>query len=151
MAMWDPFRELESLHREIDRTFGHLGADPRRLARAGFLPGVAARQYPLVNIHDDGDAFRIEALAPGLDPTKLDVSVIRNTITITGEKPGPGSVAAERIHRSERAAGRFVRSIELPTDVDPSRVTAEYRNGLLLLTAPRAESARPRRIAVQAS
>jgi HSP20 family protein len=60
-------------------------------------------------------------------------------------------VAAERIHRSERAAGRFVRTVELPTEVDADGVKARYVNGLLLVVVPRAASARPRRVTVQTS
>ena len=151
MSIWDPFRELETLRREIDRVVGEsgLGSLPRR-ARLAFLPGRGARQYPLVNLHDDRENLYVEALAPGLDPSKIDVTVTGNTLTLAGEKPGPGDVPSERIHRNERAAGRFVRMVELPADVDGSRVSAQYRNGLLLLTMPRAESARPRRITVQA-
>lgn len=152
MAVFDPFREMEAVRREIDRSFEEAGLGPvSRRWRQAFLPGRGARQYPLVNVYDDGDSFRVEALAPGVDPGKLEVTVVRNTLTIAGEKPGLNDVPAERVHRSERAAGRFVRTVELPTEVDPDKVDAQYRNGLLLLTLPRAESARPRKIAIQTS
>ena len=152
MAVFDPFRDMEALRQEIDRAFQEAGlAAVGGRGRQAFLPGRGARQYPLVNIYDDGHAFRVEALAPGVDPATLDVTVVRNTLTIAGEKAGLKDIPAERIHRSERAAGRFVRTVALPTEVDPDKVGAQYRNGLLLLTLPRAESARPRKIAVQAS
>jgi HSP20 family protein len=151
MAMWDPFQEIESLRREIDRAFEDAGLGPLgRRGRLAFLPGRAARQYPLVNVYDNGDTFTVEALAPGLDPDKIDLSVLRNTLTIAGEKVGPQGVAPERWHRMERAAGRFMRTVELPAEVDPDKVSAAYRNGLLVVTVPRAESARPRRVAIQA-
>ena len=127
------------------------GAPAGRAWRRAFLPGRAARLYPLVNLYDDGAAFTVEALAPGVDPAGLDVTVAGTTLTIAGEKPGPAGVPPERIHRSERAAGRFVRTVELPTEVDADGVSAQYRNGLLLVSVPRAESAKPRRVAVQAS
>ena len=152
MAMWDPFGELDELRREIDRAFGDAGLrPPGRRRRQAFLPGRAARQYPLVNIYDDGSSFYVEALAPGLDPEQLEVTALAKTLTIAGEKPGLTGVSPERVHRSERAAGRFVRSVELPHEVDPDQVKAEYKNGLLLLTLPRAEAARPRRVTIQAS
>ena len=152
MAMWDPLQEIDSLRREIDRAFEDAGLGPLGgRSRLAFLPGRGARQYPLVNVHDNGETFTVEALAPGLDPDKIDLSVLRNTLTIAGEKPGPEGIAPERIHRVERAAGRFMRTVELPAEADPDKVNASYKNGFLLVTVPRAEAARPRKIAVQTS
>jgi HSP20 family protein len=148
MAVWDPFLEMERLRREFDRAMGETGGRPLG-QRSAFLPGRAARQYPLVNVHDDGESYHIEALAPGLDPSQLDVSVVRNVVTISGEKPGLLNVAPERVHRSERSAGKFVRNVQLPADVDAAQVEAEYRNGLLHITLPRAETARPRRVEIR--
>jgi HSP20 family protein len=152
MAGADPFLALERVRRDLERAFGDAGdaAPAGRAWRRAFLPGRAARLYPLVNLYDDGETFTVEALAPGVDPERLDVTVVRNTLTIAGEKPGPAGVPAERVHRSERAAGRFVRTVELPTEVDADGVRARYQNGLLLVTVPRAASAKPRRVAVQA-
>jgi len=149
MAVWDPFLELERLRREFDRAAGHIGIAPN--PRIAFLPGRGARQYPLVNVHDDGESFHGEALAPGVDPAQLEITVVNNTLTIAGEKPGVADVAPDRLHRVERAAGRFHRSVELPADVDADRVEAQYRNGLLELTLPRAAAARPRRVTVQSA
>src|SRR5919199_1243440 len=147
MTMWDPFQEIESLRREIDRAFEDAGLGPLgRRGRLAFLPGRAARQYPLVNVYDNGETFTVEALAPGLDPDKIDLSVLRNTLTIGGEKTGPQGVPPEGWHRMERAAGRFMRTVELPAEVDPDRVNATYHNGLLVVSVPRAESARPRKV-----
>ena len=150
MPVWDPFREFEELRREIDRAFEQAGVGLFPRWRLAFLPGRAARLYPLVNLSDDGETVTVEALAPGVDPEKFEVTVVGSTLTIGGEKVGLGDVPPERLHRSERAAGRFVRTLELPAEVDPAKVTAHYRNGVLLLTLPRAETVRPRRIAVQA-
>jgi HSP20 family protein len=150
MVVTDPWRELETLRREIDRVFDELGFGPfGQPWRLAFLPGRAARQYPLVNLHDDGERFYVEALAPGVDPARLEITVVGTTLTLAGEKQGLAQVPPERVHRSERAAGRFIRSVELPAEVDADQVSAEYRNGLLLLTLPRAAAARPRRITVK--
>ena len=147
MAVWDPFGEFERLRQELDRAAGRFGVRSPRLA---FLPGRAARQYPLVNLYDDGTNFQLEALAPGVDPAALEVTVVQNRLTLSGEKRSAGDVAPERLHRVERAAGRFVRTIDLPAEVEADRVEAQYRNGLLTLTLPRAETAKPRRVTVQA-
>jgi HSP20 family protein len=152
MGMWDPLQEIDTLRREIDRAFEEAGLGPLGgRPRLAFLPGRGPRQYPLVNVYDDGKTFTVEALAPGLDPDKIDLSVLQNTLTISGEKPGPQSVAPERIHRIERSAGRFLRTVQLPAEADPDKVNASYRNGLLVVTVPRAEAALPRKITVQAS
>src|SRR5438876_7479065 len=88
MGVWDPSREFESLRRELDRALGEAGG-PAGRARQAFLPGRGARQYPLVNVSDDGERYYVEALAPGADPSKLEVTVVRNTLTIAGEKLAP--------------------------------------------------------------
>ncbi len=152
MAQWDPFREMENLRREIDRAFEEFGLRTEPFFRTAFLPGRAARRYPLVNIHEDRDTIYVEALAPGVEPNSLNLSVVRNTLTLSGEKHSVlDGIKPEAFHRNERAAGRFARTIELPAEVDEGKVSAEYRNGLLLITLPKAEKARPRQIQVQVS
>ena len=149
MPILDPFSGLDALRREIDRTFDEFWSDRSpRMWRGAFLPGRAARQYPLVNLSEDEGHVYVEALAPGVDPKSLEITVVQGTLTIKGEKPGLQQVSAEAYHRNERAAGRFVRSIELPTEVDAARIKAEYRHGLLLITLPKSEAAKPRKIEV---
>lgn len=149
MATWDSVSEFEVLRRQMERTLANLagqaGGGSRRVA---FLPGLAARQYPLLNVHEDQTNVYVEALAPGVDPKTLELTVEQNVLTVKGEKPGLSSVTAEAYHRNERAAGRFVRSVELNAAVDRDRVHADYRNGLLLITLPKSQAARPRQITV---
>ncbi|MBI4536634.1 MAG: Hsp20/alpha crystallin family protein [candidate division NC10 bacterium] len=149
MQRWDPFTMMEAMHREIDRAYRERAGDraPGRWHTA-FLPGLGARQYPLVNLSDDAQNVYVEALAPGVDPKSLDLSVAQGTLTISGEKPGLAQVTAEAYHRNERAAGRFTRTIDLPADVDAARVSAEYRNGLLVIALPKSEEAKPRQIPI---
>ena len=149
MAVWDPFVEMESLRRQLDRTLEEFWSDrgPRGW-RGAFLPGQAARQYPLANLSEDEANVYVEALAPGVDPKSLELSVVQGALAIKGEKPGLAQVSAEAYHRNERAAGRFNRTIELPADVDASKVHAEYKNGLLLITLPKSEAARPKQVPI---
>lgn len=150
MAVWDPFAQMESLRREIDRALGEFWSDGGpRAWRGAFLPGRAARQYPLVNLSEDEGHVYVEALAPGVDPKSLDLSVVQGRLTIMGEKPGLAQVSAEAYHRNERAAGRFTRTIDLPVEVDAAKVHADYRNGLLLVRLPKSEAARPKQIPVR--
>jgi len=148
---WNPFRELESLRQEVERAFEDFGGDwawPRSKAR--FLPGRSARTYPLVNVSDDKDALYVEALAPGVNPESLDITVHRNTLRIAGEKPPLATdIRPDAFHRTERGAGKFVRMVELPLEVDRDRITADYKNGIVLITLPKGEAAKPKQISVQ--
>ncbi len=150
MATQDAFHRLDALRKEIDQAFNRVGPQFPPVFRSAFLPGRAAREYPLVNMYQRPDAFQLEALAPGADPKTLNISVSGNTLTITGEKLRvTGNVAREAFHREERAAGKFIRTVDLPAEIDDTKVQAEYKNGLLLITLPRAEKAKPRQINVQ--
>jgi HSP20 family protein len=150
MATWDPADGMETLRRQVDQAFERYGPQFPPMFRSAFLPGRAAREYPLINIYDDQNALYLEALAPGADPASFNIAVVRDTLTLSGEKPrAPGEVKPEAFHREERAAGKFARSIALPVEIDESKVKAEYRNGLLLITAPKSEKAKPRQITVQ--
>ncbi|MDK2970357.1 MAG: hypothetical protein PWP23_112 [Candidatus Sumerlaeota bacterium] len=143
----NPFRELEALRREVDRLFEGV-ASPSKL-RSAFLPGRSARSYPLINIQESGDDLTVEALAPGVDPASLEVAIEGGSLVIAGEKPRPAqNVSPEAWHRSERAAGRFLRKIKLSVPVDEENVTADYRNGVLTVKLQKADAAKPRRIAV---
>jgi HSP20 family protein len=147
---WDPFEDMEALRREIDKAFEDFGFRTEPFSRAAFLPARGPRRYPMINLHEDQDNLYVEALAPGVDPGSLNVTVVRNSLTLSGEKRhDPKEVKPEAYHRSERATGKFVRTVELPVEVDESRVNAEYQNGLLLITLPKAEKAKPKQISVR--
>jgi len=150
----DLFGQFDDLRREIDRAFGEAGFSRwgQPFSRASFLPGRQARSYPLVNLSEDRDAIYAEALAPGIDPSTLDVSVMRDQLTISGEKaPAAKGANPEDFHRNEREAGKFVRTIHLAAEVDAEKVKADYKNGLLTITLPKSEDAKPRQIAVNAT
>ena len=148
---WNPVRELEALRREVERAFESYGVESWVAPgwRAAFLPGRSARTYPLLNMSEDKDHVYVEALAPGVDPATLDISVTGETLSIAGEKQAiTADVKPEAFHRNERGAGRFVRTIELPVAVDHDKVTADYRNGILRITLPKSEVAKPKQITV---
>ena len=152
MAEWSPWQTLEALRREIDRVFDENGSRSEPFFRTAFLPGRAARRYPLINLYEDKEAVYVEALAPGVDPSTLNLNVQGNTLSISGEKwRVAGDVKPEAFHRSERATGKFVRHIQLPVEVDEHKVQADYQHGLLNVTLPKAEKAKPKQIAVQVS
>ena len=150
MAELNPWQTLEALRRELDRVFDETGTRNEPFFRTAFLPGRAARRYPLTNLYEDKDAVYLEALAPGVDPAALDLSVVGNTLSLTGGKRRvAGDVKPEAFHRSERATGTFVRHLQLPVEVDENNVHADYKDGLLMVTLPKTAKAKPKQIAVQ--
>ncbi len=150
MVRWEPFNGMDALRSEIDHAFDRAGPQLAPFFRTAFLPGRGAREYPLINIYDDQNLLYVEALAPGADPASLNITVAGQTLTVSGEKPRvTGEIKPEAFHREERAAGKFVRNIELPAEVDESKVKAEYKNGLLLVNLPKSERAKPKQIGVQ--
>jgi HSP20 family protein len=150
MATWDPFADFESLRQEIDRAFDRAGTQRGPQYRTAFLPGRGAREYPMMNLYEDAETVYVEALAPGADAGGFNITVVGNMLTVSGEKPRVGGdVEPEAWHREERAAGKFSRTIQLPTDMDQSKVGASYKNGLLLINLPKSEKAKPRQIKVQ--
>ena len=150
MAELGPWQTLEALRRELDRVFDETGTRNEPFFRTAFLPGRAARRYPLTNLYEDKDTLYLEALAPGVDPATLDLKVVDNTLSIVGEKRRvAGDVKPEAFHRSERATSKFVRHLQLPVEVDEDKIRADYKDGLLIVTLPKAEKAKPKQIAVQ--
>jgi HSP20 family protein len=156
MGTWsfDFISDMERMRREMDRFLGEFGTSNWTFpfSRTSFLPGRAARGYPLLNLSEDGDNIYVDALAPGVDPGSLNVSVAQDQLVISGEKTDPlSAVQDDAIHRSERSAGQFTRSFTLPSGVDSAKVAAVYRDGLLKITLPKTEAAKPKQIQVRVS
>jgi HSP20 family protein len=105
--------------------------------------------YPAVNITEDTEAFYVSAELPGLQSDDLELNVTDNQLTLAGERKIPEEAADARYHRREREAGRFSRAVALPGDIDTEKVKARLTDGVLTVTVPKAEKAKPRQIAVQ--
>lgn len=148
MAEWSPFADMAALRQQIERAFDEYGLRGTPSRRVAFLPGREPRRYPLINLYEDKDYVYVEALTPGVEPQSLNITVLKNRLTLSGEKGGLGAIKAEAFHRSERASGKFVRAIDLPVTVDEAKIQAEYKNGLLVIKLPKAEEAKPKQIKV---
>lgn len=147
MNFLNPWTELERVRSEMDSLFNrYTRATPWRLA---FLPGTAARTYPRLNVAETDNGYVVDALAPGVDPNTFDLSVRENVLSIAGEKKAPIDVSAEEYHRSERSVGKFVRTVQLPDQVDPDTVKATYAEGILTISMEKSETAKPRQITVE--
>jgi len=145
MNVMDLFKEMQQVQKELDQVFGDFSL-PRRFA-SPFLPGFGHNVYPQVNLSEDQDNLYVEALVPGMNKEDLDITVLRGTLTLTGERK-EDSNNNRTWHRRERSFGKFLRTIELPAEIDGERVKAEYQNGILLVTLPKIAAARPKKIDV---
>jgi HSP20 family protein len=125
-----------------------------RLNRLVQTPGEEEGDYlgswsPVVDIYDKGGEVVIHAELPGMKKEDIDIRVENNVLTIRGKKERKEEVKEEGYFRSERAYGTFSRSFSLPTTVDVKKISAEYKDGVLTLSLPKAEEAKPRQIEVK--
>ena len=141
----DPLRELAHLQDRINRVFG--GAQG--------LPGdesvmTSGAWVPPVDIYQNGDhEIVLSAELPDMTREDIDITIDEGMLAITGEKKLASDVKEDRFHRIERSYGAFSRSFSLPQSVDASRISAEYRNGVLTVRLPLREEAKPRQIKVE--
>ena len=135
-----PFDSLSRLQEELDRFFG------KPFAAFGL---TGANVYPPINAFSDAEGVVVRAEVPGIPADRLSVQVEAGQLTISGERPAPDYAKAS-VHRRERQFGRFSRTLQLPSDVDPTRVSAECRNGVLTVRLGRQAAAKPRQITVRA-
>lgn len=133
---FDPWQDLRRIRREVN----------------DMLEGFQRRtgvDFPAVNIWRKDDNLVATAEVPGVDPKDLDVTVRGDMLTIRGSRKPFELKEGEAYHRQERGYGDFVRTVQLPHEVEPDKVSAAYRKGVLTLTLPRAEADKPKRIAVK--
>ena len=136
----DEISDFDRLRQEVNRLFNV------------FAPGTepfASRVYPALNLSDDGNSFYVRAELPGVNSESLDVSVVEGQLLIRGERKIEPEEEKAGYHRRERESGFFRRTIALPAKVDPEKVSASMKNGVLTVTLPRAEEAKPRKITVK--
>ncbi len=135
---WDPFREIQ---REMGRLFESI--EP--------LPSWrVAQPFPVMNVYDAGDRYVLTVPIPGVNPEEIDLSITGETLTLRGERKRLDGVSDESYRRQERTFGRWTRTLTLPDRLDGTQVIASYANGVLIVSLPKAENARPRQIAVAA-
>ena len=119
--------------------------------RAASIRSVAPGAFPAVNVGNTPTSVEIFAFAPGLDPAKLDVTLDRGVLLLSGERAPTVPEAGSKGHAytRERPTGRFRRAITLPDDIDPARVDARYQDGVLRVSVARRAEAQPQRITIQ--
>lgn len=140
----DPFREFAQLQDRINRVF----TDTYGRSDEGLMTSGA--WVPPVDIFQNGhQELVLKAELPDMKREDIEITVDNGTLTIKGEKKLPGDVMEEQFHRIERRYGTFSRSFSLPQTVDAGRVSADYRDGVLTITLPVREEAKPRQIKVE--
>lgn len=145
LVRWDPFHDLVSLREAMDRLFEESFVRPqgRWLAPVGV-------ETLAVDMYETDDAIVVRAVVPGVKPEDLDVSVTGDTLTIKGETRAEEEVKEENYIRRERRYGSFCRSLLVPIPVVADKAEAEFENGVLTLTLPKAEEVKPKAIKVKA-
>jgi HSP20 family protein len=139
----DPFREFAQLQDRLNRAF----SDAYGRSDEGLLS--SGSWMPPVDIYQNGEhELVLKAELPDMTREDIDVTVDNGTLTIKGDKKLSSEVKEEQFHRVERRYGTFSRSFSLPPTVDPGRVAAEYKNGVLTVKLPMREEAKPRQIKV---
>ena len=132
--------QVERMNREMEGLFGDWPA------RSG-IRSVASGTFPAINVGGSAEQVDVYAFVPGIEPDSLDIQLQQNLLTIAGERKVEFPEESQR-YRSERFNGAFRRVLTLPDDVDPDKVSASYKDGVLHVRVERAEVARPRRIEV---
>ena len=136
-----PFREFDRLRRQMDELYGAISG--------GALPMPSAGVFPLTNVTEDNENYYVRAELPGIKPDELDIQVAAAGISISGERKISAEGNGAKYHRREREAGKFSRLINLPGEVDVNKVEASMENGILKVTIPKSEAAKPRQITVK--
>ena len=133
--------DFESVRREMLRLFDSVAGDTSGEVSAGV--------FPPLNVTQDNDNFYVRAEVPGIKPDELSISAIRNRLSLAGKREIPREHERVSYHRKERAEGSFNRTLTLPTEIDADKVDAQYADGILTLTLPKAEETKPRQIKVR--
>jgi len=105
---------------------------------------------PSCDIYEEGDSIVVKAELPGVEKSDIDVQVENNLLTLSGDRKRDKEVKSENLYRTERFYGSFSRSFTLPVTVDTEKILAEYKDGVLTVTLPKVDAAKPRRIKVNA-
>jgi len=144
-ALSPPWTDLNRIRSEINRVF----EDPLGLLvpSTGFFEGWT----PVVDVFEDRDKYILKAEIPGMKNEDIEVSLDGNTLTLSGERKHEEEKKEGETYRAERFFGRFQRSITLPAAVDATHIQANYKDGVLTVTLPKSEEAKPRQIQVKAS
>ena len=150
VVRWNPMREAASLMNEFDRMLEY----PLLRQRWGMplqANEVVGSWGLALDVAEQGENFTVMASIPGINPDDLNVTLEENVLTIQGETKDDQTIDEGNYHIRERRYGSFSRSVRFPVPVEGEKVEAQYENGVLTLTIPKAEAVKPKRITVKAN
>ncbi len=139
---WDPFDELNTLRNRMDRVLGRFTEEHEE-------PIVGAKWAPLADIFETKDAFIVRAELPGFDEKDINVEIENGVLTTNGERKFETRTEEKGYRKIERSYGKFMRSFTLPQNVNPDKIAAAYVNGVLEVTVPKKEEAKPKKITLE--
>jgi HSP20 family protein len=146
IVRWQPFRDLVATQDRFNRLFNES------FSRFFDNEGAAAQAWtPAVDIYETDRDLTLKAELPGVDPKDVEARVEDGTLYLKGERKLEKETKEKNYHRVERAYGSFMRSFELPSSVDADKVSAEFKDGVLTLTMPKKEEAKPKTVKIQTS
>lgn len=143
---WDPFQDMRDLQ---DRLSALLGGTAARSGNGKEETMTVAVWSPLVDISEDDKDYHIRAELPGLRKEDVKVTVENGVLSISGERKYEKEDKNRKYHRVERAYGNFVRNFSVPDDADPSKVSAEFKDGVLHVRLTKDERAKPKAVEVK--
>jgi HSP20 family protein len=144
LARWNPLREMTAMQNRINRMF----TDPYWLTDQMDDDTGMGRWNPLVDLFEKDDHFVIKAELPGVDKKDIVIDLKDRVLTLSGERSYENEVKEERYYRRERSYGKFQRAFTLPADVDPDKIKAEFKDGLLKIEVPKPEEQKPKQISI---
>jgi HSP20 family protein len=144
LTKWNPFRDLEDIQNRLSPWFGRIA-----LRGGGDETMTTSAWAPLVDITEDDKEYLIKVELPEIKREDVKVTVENGTLTISGERKFEKEEKDKKYHRVERAYGSFVRSFALPEGTDGSKVSADYKDGVLKVHLPKSEQVRPKSIEVK--
>jgi HSP20 family protein len=143
--MWPGFGRLTDLREEIDRLFESPLAEMARTSN------LASGWTPVLDLYEDKDNLLVKVELPGMKREDIEVTMHEGSLSISGERKGEEKHQDADVYRAERFFGRFQRTVTLPTPVAAEKVKAQYKDGILTITLPKTEEAKPKHIDVNVS
>jgi len=134
----DVWREMDRMRREMDGLFSNFGR------------ATGSTTYPLVNVYDGKENIVVTAELPGMSRDMVHITFADGTLTLTGKREPLASVKGKAAVRQERSTGDFEKTVRIPTKIEQEKISALFENGIMTITMPKSEEAKPKTITIEA-